>query len=192
MQFLQWFAAWYKILRFNKLVPFQIYKSTTCHCMHYSLLARLTRTLFCKLFLLTNQSFHVFCIFCKELVYQNKKLSWRKLGLWYSFVKKKPKKQAVILLFQTEKWREKERRIEREITIYYHKKNTKDSIPYDEKTGIVFVYTVWISPMMHSVVTRSVQYVLQRTQRFYILKKKEEDNAQLWKIIERGKTNQKI
>lgn len=58
----------------------------------------------------------------------------------------------------------------------YHKKNTKDSIPYDEKTGIVFVYTVWISPMMHSVVTRGVQYVFQRTQRFYILKK--ENNAQ--------------
>lgn len=134
---------------------------------------------------------------CLLYILQGISLSKQKVVMkktWFMvfFRQKPPKKQAVILLFQTEKWREKERRIEREITIYYHKKNTKDSIPYDEKTGIVFVYTVWISPMMHSVVTRSVQYVLQRTQRFYILKKKKEDNAQLWKIIEREKTNQKI
>lgn len=67
---------------------------------------------------------------------------------------------------------EEERERIRKRDYNFHKKNTKDSIPYDEKTGIVFVYTVWISPMMHSVVTRGVQYVLQRTQRFYILKKK--------------------
>lgn len=65
-----------------------------------------------------------------------------------------------------------EREKDRKRNYNYHKKNTKDSIPYDEKTGIVFVYTVWISPMMHSVVTRGVQYVFQRTQRFYILKKR--------------------
>lgn len=117
-------------------------------------------------------------ISCLLYILQGISLSKQKVVMkktWFMvfFHQKTPQKQAVILLFQTEKWREKERRIEREITIYYHKKNTKDSIPYDEKTGIVFVYTVWISPMMHSVVTRSVQYVLQRTQRFYILKKKE-------------------
>lgn len=68
---------------------------------------------------------------------------------------------------------EEEREKDRKKDYNFHKNNTKDSIPYDEKTGIVFVYTIWISPMMHSVVTRGVQYVLQRTQRFYILKKKE-------------------
>lgn len=126
-------------------------------------------------FLLTNQFFHVFCIFCKEPVHQIAKQSCqeKKLGLWYSFIKKN---HASIYTALSVREMQGKREKDRKRNYNYHKKNTKDSIPYDEKTGIVFVYTVWISPMMHSVVTRGVQYVFQRTQRFYILKK--ENNAQ--------------
>lgn len=95
-KFINWLAAWYKI-----------YSDSLCALSLYSLFSpcKAQITFRCKLyFSLQTNSFMSF------VYLQGTNL------LRYSFVSKNIK--AFTLLFQTEKWRKKERRIERKITIF--------------------------------------------------------------------------
>lgn len=95
-KFINWLAAWYKI-----------YSDSLCALSLYSLFSpcKAQITFCCKLyFSLQTNSFMSF------VYLQGTNL------LRYSFVSKNIK--AFTLLFQTEKWRKKERRIERKITIF--------------------------------------------------------------------------
>lgn len=60
-KFIKWFAAWYM---------YKIYSDSPCTISLYAAFSpsKAHKNSCCKLFLLSNQFFHVFCIFCKEPV----------------------------------------------------------------------------------------------------------------------------